>query len=149
VRGLDVLRGMRSTGVALLLVATIRTDSYEPFQTAPQLTNLETLSFNDLKTLPPAEFKEVVTGPAKRASQAGQSLRVDPALTQQLLRDCATPDALPLLALTLERLYRQYGGDGDLTLGEYTRMGGLKHIVQTEVDKILGGSGKLVASSGS
>ncbi len=34
-----------------------------------------------------------------------------------------TKDALPLLAFTLERLYTDYGADGDLQLGEYEKLG--------------------------
>ena len=46
-------------------------------------------------------------------------------------------DALPLLALTLERLYRDFGADGDLTVAEYESMGGMAEVVQNEVDKLL------------
>ena len=46
-------------------------------------------------------------------------------------------DALPLLALTLERLYRDFGDDGDLTVAEYESMGGMAQVVQTEVDNLL------------
>ena len=41
------------------------------------------------------------------------------------------------LALTLERLYRDFGDDGDLTVAEYESMGGMAQVVQTEVDKLL------------
>ena len=46
-------------------------------------------------------------------------------------------DALPLLALTLARLYRDFGADGDLTVAEYESMGGMAQVVQTEVDQLL------------
>ena len=46
-------------------------------------------------------------------------------------------DALPLLALTLQRLYRDFGADGDLTVAEYESMGGMARVVQTEVDNLL------------
>ena len=39
--------------------------------------------------------------------------------------------------MTLERLYRDFGADGDLTVAEYESMGGMAQIVQTEVDKLL------------
>jgi hypothetical protein len=38
---------------------------------------------------------------------------------------------------TLERLYHDFGGDGDLTVTEYQAMGGMAQIVQTEVDSLL------------
>ena len=57
---------------------------------------------------------------------------------ERLLAETAEgADALPLLALTLERLYRDFGDDGDLTVAEYESMGGMAQVVQTEVDKLL------------
>ena len=138
----------RRDGVApvMLLVVTIRADSYEPLHTAPQLAQVASTSFNDLKQMPKWQFEEVITGPAARATKAGQPLEIEPALRDKLLDDCDTADALPLLALTLERLYSEYGLDGDLTLAEYKRMGGLKHIVQTEVNQIIGDDPELKKS---
>ena len=57
---------------------------------------------------------------------------------ERLLAETAEgADALPLLALTLERLYRDFGDDGDLTVAEYESMGGMAQVVQTEVDSLL------------
>ena len=99
---------------------------------------METALFDQLKPLPPAGYKDVITGPARRATAAGRRLTVEPALVERLLAETAEgADALPLLALTLERLYHDFGDDGDLTVAEYEAMGGMAQIVQTEVDKIL------------
>ena len=88
--------------------------------------------------MPPAGYKEVITGPARRATAAGRRLIIEPALVERLLAETAEgADALPLLALTLERLYRDFGDDGDLTVAEYESMGGMAQVVQTEVDKLL------------
>jgi len=88
--------------------------------------------------MPPAGYSEVITGPARRATAAGRRLTVEPALVDQLLGETAEgADALPLLALTLERLYRDFGADGDLTVAEYEAIGGLARVVQTEVDSLL------------
>lgn len=138
----------RRDGVApaMILVVTIRADSYEPLHTAPQLAQVASTSFNDLKQMPKWQFEEVITGPAERATKAGNPLTIEPALRDKLLDDCDTADALPLLSLTLERLYAEYGLDGNLTLAEYKQMGGLKHIVQTEVDRIIGDDPELRSS---
>ena len=57
---------------------------------------------------------------------------------ERLLAETAEgADALPLLALTLERLYHDFGDDGDLTVAEYESMGGMAQVVQTEVDNLL------------
>ena len=62
---------------------------------------------------------EVITGPARRASAAERRLLIEPALVDRLLAETAEgADALPLLALSLERLYRDYGDDGDLTVAD-------------------------------
>ena len=105
---------------AMIVALTIRADRYEPLQIAPQLAGVHSGVFDELKPLAPAGYTEVITGPARRATAAGRRLSVEPALVERLLADTAeSADALPLLALTLERLYRDFGGDGNLTAEEY------------------------------
>ena len=123
---------------AMIVAVTIRADRYEPLQIASELADVHSVVFDDLKPLPPAGYKDVITSPAHRATATGRRLTVEPALVQRLLAETAEgADALPLLALTLERLYRDFGADGDLTVAEYESMGGMAQIVQTEVDKLL------------
>ena len=94
--------------------------------------------FDELGPLPPAGYKDVITGPARRATAAGRRLPVEPALVDRLLAETAEgADALPLLALTLERLYCDFGDDGELTVAQYEAMGGMAQVVQNEVDKLL------------
>ena len=47
-------------------------------------------------------------------------------------------DALPLLAFTLERLYRYYGADGDLQLAEYEKLGRIRGAIEAAVEQALG-----------
>ena len=42
-------------------------------------------------------------------------------------------DALPLLSFTLERLYVEHGGDGDLKLAEYREIGGIGGSIEAAV----------------
>ena len=127
-----------ATGLGLIVAATIRTDRYEAMQTAPELVGLQTVTFNDLKPMPANHFKDVITGPAARATLAGHRLSLDPDLVAQLLADCTEgADTLPILSLTLARLIAQHGSSGRLTLQHYREMGGMKNIVQTEIDDIL------------
>ncbi|WP_067837500.1 TIR domain-containing protein [Nocardia lijiangensis] len=122
----------------LIVALTIRADRYEPLQTAPALAALSSVIFDELKPLSPARFEEVVLGPARRAGEAGFRLEVGPDLVDRLLEECAqSADPLPLLSLTLARLYADYGGDGDLTLAEYEALGGMPHVVDSEIDSIL------------
>ena len=65
---------------------------------------------------------------AEAAKSGDRKLKLDPALTERLLNDIEEgggKDALPLLAFTLERLFRQYGADGDLLIKEYEDLGGI------------------------
>ena len=123
---------------AMIVALTIRADRYEPLQTAPELAEVHAREFGDLKPMPPAGYSEVITGPALRATAAGRRLTIEPALVDRLLAETAEgADALPLLALTLHRLYRDFGADGDLTVAEFESMGGMAQVVQTEVDTLL------------
>ena len=141
-RFLHVLAGLlrREAGVTpgLIVAVTIRADRYEQLQTAPQLAGIQSVVFDELKPMPPAGFKEVITGPAGRATATGRRLRIEPALVDRMLADSAAgADALPLLALTLQRLYHDFSDGGDLTAREYESMGGMAQVVQTEVDTLL------------
>jgi hypothetical protein len=123
---------------ALIVAATIRADRYEPLQTASELAGVRRVVFDELGPLPAAGYTEVITGPARRATAAGRRLTVEPALVDRLLTETAEgADALPLLALTLERLYHDFGAGGDLTVAEYESLGGMAQVVQTEVDQLL------------
>jgi hypothetical protein len=64
-------------------------------------------------------------------------LQLEPGLTDRLVADTRTGDALPLLAFTLRELWERYGRDGDLTLTEYEHLGGLEGSVQRAADAVL------------
>ena len=101
-----LIRQINATEVGLIVAATIRTDRYEVMQNSSALKGIDTVLFDELKPVPREEFKEVITGPATRASRSGRRLVLDPKLVTRLLRDASGGgDALPLLALVLNRLY--------------------------------------------
>jgi WD40 repeat protein len=123
---------------ALIAAGTIRADLYEALQTAPALASVKSVLFDELKPMPIARFREVIIGPAARATAAGKPLKIEPALVDRLLAESGQgADTLPLLALTLARLYRDYADYGHLTLSQYERMGGMMRVVQNEVDSLL------------
>jgi WD40 repeat protein len=118
-----------------IFIFTIRSDAYEPLQTAPQLEGLKPKLF-PLPPLPQGALSTVIEGPVERLNRAGRKLVIEPALTQKLLADLAAgggKDTLPLLSFTLERLYTDYGADGDLKLSEYEEFGGLSGAIDTAV----------------
>lgn len=123
---------------ALIVVGTIRADRYEMLQTVPELAELRSRVFDELRPMPVAQFKEVILGPAARATAAGRPLRVQPDLVDRLLMESAEgADTLPLLSLTLARLYADFEGSGELTLSGYEAIGGMNNVVQTEIDAVL------------
>lgn len=118
----------------VIVLAAIRSDSYERLQTAPALSGIKQRPFN-LPPLAPAEYKMVIEGPALRATDAGRKLTIEAALTTQLLQDAEGADALPLLAFILERLLIAYGDDGKLLLTEYEALGGLQGSIEAAVNE--------------
>jgi WD40 repeat protein len=130
--------GASSPAASLIVVFTIRSDRYEPLQTAPELAGLQTTVFDDLKPMSATRFHEMITGPVQRASSAAGRLEIKPDLVERLVADCATgADTLPLLSLTLERLYHDFGSDGDLRLDEYIALGGIGNIIKDQIAKAL------------
>ncbi len=122
----------------LIVAFTIRSDRYQPLQIAPALQGIRSVVFDALKPMPRTQFKEVITGPARRASASGKPLDIHADLVGRLLDDCQRgADTLPVLGLTLARLYRDYGSDGDLTLAEYEAMGGMEHVIRNEAESVL------------
>lgn len=134
----QVIDSVNRADLGLLVAATIRTDRFETLQTHPQLSGLGTALFDELKPMPPTQFKEVIVGPAERASGNGRPLRIDPELVDRLLTDAGVgADTLPMLALTLARLYADYGSTGELTSSHYDSLGGMLRVVETEIDQVL------------
>lgn len=124
--------------LGLIVVMAIRTDRYDALQRAPKLTGVGTVVFDHLKPLPRSRFVEVITGPAARATEEGQSLEFEPALVDRLADDASEgADTLPLLALALAQLLKDYGGDGILELAEYEEMGGMREVVQNLIGGVL------------
>ncbi|MBS1692256.1 MAG: TIR domain-containing protein [Actinobacteria bacterium] len=127
-----------ASDLPIMVLATIRTDRYELFQTAPQLADVDPYAFEDLKPMRPNRFREVICGPADRLESAGSRLRWAPEVVERILQACdSSADALPLLSLTLARLYEDFGGDGEITLDEYESMGGMGRVVETEIESVL------------
>ena len=79
--------------------------------------------------MPMARIGEIVRGPA-----AYEDLRIDDDLVDAIRADTVTPDALPLLAYTLQYLHRHFAEDGHLTLTEYRSFGGLEGFVRSQAD---------------
>jgi WD40 repeat protein len=129
---LDRLSEILRHGPETLALVTIRSDAYEPLQTADALAGVPQVPFS-LPPLAEGNYRRVIEGPAGRASNAGRSLILEPAMVEAVLADTQGADALPLLGFTLERLYVEHGGDGQLTLADYNALGGVQGSIEAAV----------------
>ncbi|MFO1101420.1 MAG: toll/interleukin-1 receptor domain-containing protein [Methylocystis sp.] len=137
---LVLLKELAITGAPnIIILFTIRSDSYERLQTAKELEGVRQEAF-PLPPMPRGAFQTIIEGPVQRLQSSKRKLTLDPALTARLLSDIEEgggKDALPLLAFTLERLYREYGSDGDLRLGEYQQLGGISGSIKAAIENAL------------
>ena len=122
-------RGEGPAAARPITLLGLRSESLGRFQEAQQLASVGRVLFG-LDPLPAGALKAVIEGPAERSSAAGRPLRVDPDLTEHLLKDAVGADALPLLAFTLERLFLDYGADGELSLNDYEALGKVRGAVE-------------------
>jgi hypothetical protein len=129
-------RGEQARARAIVML-TIRSDRFEPLQTAPELAGIKSVVFDVLRPMPSGQFKEVIVGPAGR-DKTRRPVTFEPDLVNALLVDGAKgADTLPLLSLTLQRLYRDYASGGILKLEHYKLMGGVSEVISREVESVL------------
>jgi formylglycine-generating enzyme required for sulfatase activity len=106
-------------------LVTIRADSVEALLQCWPALGLDTPESHYLPALSPTAYRDIIIKPAEVYSQRVRRLAVEPALVDQLVMDATGADALPLLAFTLEKLFYEFGSDGNLTLQRYDAMGGI------------------------
>jgi WD40 repeat protein len=136
---LDLLADLvKSKDVAVIVIFSIRSDSYDALENAKALEGLTQVAL-PLLPMPRGGYAEVIKGPARRVEEAGGKLKIEPALAERLLADIetGTGDALPLLAFTLEQLYRLYRQSGELLLKNYEDSGALKGAIKEAVKRAL------------
>ena len=131
--GSPVIDGQR---LRVLFILTIRSDSLPKLQAQAALQAMSPVLFS-LPAMPVSEFKAVIEGPAKRHTATVKPLVIAPQLTEQLVVDAQGADALPLLALTLEWLYREFTDAKGTRVGydEYQRLGGVRGVIGMAVER--------------
>ena len=109
----------RSNG-RLLAIGTIRSDYLDAYEQHPESLKPPFLELYRLPPFPWERVTEVIVKPAER---------VDVTFTEDLITrlkgDAPTSDALPLLAFTLEKLFRGCASDKLIELREYEQLGGM------------------------
>jgi hypothetical protein len=122
---------------AVIVIFAIRSDSYDALEHAKPLEGLVQTAL-PLLPMPRGAYKDVIEGPARRFTEAGGALDIEPQLTQRLLEDLdkgGGSDALPLLAFTLEQLFLEYRRSGALRLANYEELRGLKGAIDAAVER--------------
>ena len=118
-----LLKLLRARKPGLMVLATMRTDFLAPLQSRwPALTAMA--STITLEPIQPEDFGVLITGPAKRAS-----LTLEAGLETRLVKESGGRDALPLLAFTLEQLWKARTGQC-LTLKAYDDLEGVEGAVR-------------------
>ncbi|MDO9597113.1 MAG: TIR domain-containing protein [Azoarcus sp.] len=116
----------------LYCLATLRADYLATLQSHPLWGEMP---FREMSLGPmmPRHFAEIISKPARVAG-----IELESGLVETMVQDTGTADALPLLAFTLNRLWRDFGDDGLITLAEYAeRIGGLEGAIRQEADAVL------------
>jgi WD40 repeat protein len=116
----------------LLVIGTMRSDHLDLYEQCSDALRAPFFHPWRLGPFPPERIEEVIRKPARRAG-----VEITDELVERLKRDTPTAEALPLLAFTLEKLYRSYARDGKLELQEYVSLGGMEGSIQTCIERIV------------
>jgi tetratricopeptide (TPR) repeat protein len=131
-------------GVAYVIMV-LRADAYARFQACAPLLALRARGAT-FDLIPPtaAELEEIVARPVAACEPPLAFGESDPSLPQRLVSDAKGGDALPLMQMTLERLYKaqEARGDGILRAEDYNGMAAA--VTETADDAMahLGASGR-------
>jgi len=137
---LELMRDLaREDQPGILIVFTIRSDSYDRLETAKAFEGMRQQAL-PLLPMPRGAYQTVIEGPVARLRVANRAFEIEPRLTQRLLEEIEKgggSDALPLLAFTLEQLYLDYGAGGALRLSDYEAFGGIRGAIEAAVQRAL------------
>jgi hypothetical protein len=124
----------QSDDPAVIVLFAIRSDAFDQLQRAKPFMDLPQQT-QSLPPMPRGEYARVIEGPAERVAAAGNKLNIDPRLTQALLDDLEQggADPLPLLAFTLQHLWREFAAAGTITLEDYQSTGGIGGVIERAV----------------
>ncbi len=115
-----------------LVIGTMRSDYLDVYEHHVSALKAPLLKPWRLEPFPRERLDNVITKPAARVH-----VEVASDLLEQLKKDSPTADALPLLAFTLEKLFRQCANDQVIELHEYEQLGGMTGAISQAVARIL------------
>jgi hypothetical protein len=115
------------------IMITVRSDSFAEVQASDRFEGLTTRSA-DIRTLPIYRYASAIEEPAAR-----YGVKIEPALIEALIEDAGGKDALPLLAFTLQRLWRQYQAEKRIVKANYDSIGKVSGLVEDAAERALRG----------
>ena len=128
-RFIDILtRTLNSDSAHALALVAMRSDALPRLQAETKFAGFPKDTF-PLEAMLESSYRAVIEGPARLLKP--KPLKLDPRLTDELLKDVSGQDALPLLAFTLAHLYQNYSADNELNLVDYEKLGHLKGVIET------------------
>jgi WD40 repeat protein len=116
----------------MLVVGTMRSDYLDIYERHPHALKAPKFHPWRLEPFPREQIGSVIVKPAERVH-----VEVAPDLLERLKQETPTTDALPLLAFTLEKLYRRYAADKKLDLTEYQDLGGMEGSIKHTAKEIM------------
>jgi lysozyme family protein len=130
-RFIDILtRTLKADPARALTLVAMRSDALPRLQAERLLAEFPKDTF-PLEAMAEGSYRAVIEGPARLLKP--KPLKIDPRLTDELLKDVSGQDALPLLAFTLAHLYDNYSTDNELNVTDYEKIGRLKGVLETTV----------------
>jgi WD40 repeat protein len=115
----------------LLAIGTMRSDHLDVYERHPYALTAPYFQPWRLGPFPRERVRDVIVKPALRSG-----VEVTSDLLERLERDTPSSESLPLLAFTLEKLYRRHAADRKLELQEYEDLGGMEGAIQKAADAI-------------
>jgi TIR domain len=119
--------------VLWMVCFTVRSDSFQELQAAERFRGIPTRPA-DIRSLPIFRFCHAIEQPASR-----YGVELEPKLVDALIEDASGSDALPLLAFTLQRLWRQFSAEGRIRLENYAVVGKLHGLIEDAAERALRG----------
>ncbi len=116
----------------LLAIGTIRSDYLDAYQRHPHALGAPLFRDYLLGPFPRERIPDVIVKPTQRAQ-----VKVTSELLEKIEKDTPNSEALPLLAYTLEKLYRLYAGNKQLELKNYDDLGGMEGAIQKSIERIV------------
>ena len=116
----------------LLVIGTMRSDYLDVYERHPHALKAPKFHPWRLEPFPREQIENVIVKPAERVH-----VEIADDLLEQLKQETPTTDALPLLAFTLEKLYRSHAGDKKLELSEYRSLGGMEGSIKHTAEQIM------------